>query len=302
MHFSYTINPDEIFAFLGSRSLKSPEGSFEPLSGFFLEAATTTGMRPAVLPPTVGWSLITFQTEMSVRSNQSLHFVGSNADGYLSIFVSMDSERYELCSLRRGENFEFNFEGGLKSASVSYIGDAVVLKYQIHGVQRFSNILIGFTGRVPKSKIGLGEPAARPLDDLGVNRVYLDHSIVGTDGSGVPISFARTEHKKATTYKKHAHTNDNVRIICSGEYEFTIFDPETDAVIYKCRAVSGDTVQVPAGYPYVEEVIVPGIVINGRSKSSFDGDNYWPMLHYQQPSPFRLKGNGNFDLSLGLEE
>lgn len=263
----------------------------EKLADLLHDIVSDKDTRAAILPPTVGWFALTFDS--SNVDSARLQVLGSNTDGYLIFSFLTEGSSEQLCALSRGETAALPSIGDKAIVTLKYIEDRVQLVTQAPNGQYLAKNIIIFSGRVPKSKIGRGDSVARPLDDRGVNREYLDHSLVNLKGEGAPVRFARTHHKVAAIYSKHSHMDDNVRVICSGRYKFTIFDPDTDVEILECEVSSGDTIQIPAGYPYIEEVVEPGTVINSR---------FALFLHYLGDSPAALKSTGKVTISLGINE
>jgi hypothetical protein len=262
-------------------------------SCLLFELVSDNNSRAAILPPTVGWFALTWESEKV--TGVKLQVMGTNADGYLVFTILHGETSSQLCVLNRGDSVRLHLEHNSSVATMNYHANAVDLSMEVAGGQHFFKNIITFTGQTPKSKIGKGESVARPLDDTGFNRVYLDHSLVDALGVRSAVSFARTDHTSKITYNKHAHIDDNIRIICSGKFRFSIFDPETDTLVYECEVISGDSIQIPAGYAYVEEVIEPGVQINSRSTY---------RLHYLVDPPVNLRSAAECEvtLSLGLFE
>lgn len=289
---TYTTDPREISLKLSQLTRARSTDVEVAASRLFEAIATDTTKRPLILPPTVGWFVLTLDAGVGDSDAPAMQIFGTNADGFLIFSVQSQGFHYQVCELHRGENATLAYTPTDTTVTIDYDGDKVLLSVTINKTQKFTRNLIAFTGNVPKSKVGKGEQVARPYDDQGVNRIYLDHSLVNLHGERVKISFARTEHKAKTTYPLHAHVDDNVRIICSGVYRFTIFDPQSGATLNESIVSSGDTIQVPAGYPYIEEVLEPGIVINGRSNFTGGATAEPISLHYKMDSPHMLSQSG----------
>ncbi len=289
MHALFSTNTDDVLAVFGSIQPSPNKGISDTASSLFAAIVQNNKTQPAILPPTVGWFLLTL--ESSQVQLIKLYVLGTNLDGYL-VFVLLENEFHsQLCSLSRGSVAELRTQRDGTAITLTYDNNSVILTTQAAGGQRFSKRIIAFTGQVPKSTVGKGEPVARPLDDQGSKRTYLDHTLVNALGERAPVAFARTHHGSATTYPKHAHADDNIRFICSGKFRFTIFDPGTDAIVHECEVVSGDSIQIPAGYAYIEQVLEPGV--QHSSRTTF-------MLHYKSVVQGNLHNSRVVPLSLEM--
>lgn len=112
---------------------------------------------------------------------------------------------------------------------------------------------------------GLAQPIAYPEHDSGHNRIYLDaplrHPIKNTLSE---VLYSKSELSAGMVFERHAHVNDDLRIIVSGRYAFTIGEGGEGSKMSRFEAGPGDMVVMPAFTPYVEEVIEGGTVLTAR--------------------------------------